>query len=40
MGSVLKSMFKKKMPKQQCKIVMMGLDAVGKTTILYSLKLG
>ena len=28
------------MPKRKCKVVMLGLDAAGKTTILYSLKLG
>ena len=39
MGNLIKSIFGKKLPKRQCKVVMLGLDGAGKTTILYSLKL-
>jgi GTPase SAR1 family protein len=40
MGNLFKSLFAKKVPKQHCKVVMLGLDGSGKTTVLYSLKLG
>lgn len=40
MGNIFKHLFAKKVPKQQCKVVMLGLDGAGKTTVLYSLKLG
>ena len=42
MGNIFKKIFstQSKLIKQQCKILMLGLDAAGKTTILYSLKLG
>jgi len=41
MGNLFKRMFSSfKLLKNQSKILMLGLDAAGKTTILYSLKLG
>lgn len=40
MGNLIKSLFSKHLPKKKSKIVMLGLDGAGKTTVLYSLKLG
>ena len=40
MGNLIKKLFDKKIPKQQCKILMLGRDGAGKTTTLYALKLG
>ena len=34
------SIFKKLLSKKEMRILMVGLDAAGKTTILYKLKLG
>ncbi|CAJ1054370.1 ADP-ribosylation factor 4 [Xyrichtys novacula] len=40
MGLTISSMFSKLFGKKQMRILMVGLDAAGKTTILYKLKLG
>lgn len=40
MGLSFSSLFSKLWNKKDCRILMLGLDAVGKTTILYKLKLG
>lgn len=40
MGKALSKMFAKIAGKQEVRILMVGLDAAGKTTILYRLKLG
>lgn len=40
MGGVVSRLAKKLFPKNGVRIVMVGLDASGKTTILYKLKLG
>merc|ERR550534_467208 len=40
MGLTISSLFSRLMGKQEMHILMVGLDAAGKTTILYKLKLG
>lgn len=40
MGLTISSVFNRLFAKQQMRILMVGLDAAGKTTILYKLKLG
>eukprot|EP00766_Chilomastix_caulleryi_P003755 gnl/Chilomastix_caulleri/4874.p1 GENE.gnl/Chilomastix_caulleri/4874~~gnl/Chilomastix_caulleri/4874.p1 ORF type:complete len:52 (-),score=14.99 gnl/Chilomastix_caulleri/4874:209-364(-) len=40
MGKAFSKMFAKIAGKQEVRILMVGLDAAGKTTILYRLKLG
>lgn len=40
MGNVFANLFKNLFGKKEMRILMVGLDAAGKTTILYKLKLG
>lgn len=40
MGNVFTNLFKGLFGKKEMRILMVGLDAAGKTTILYKLKLG
>lgn len=40
MGGTLSNLFKNLFGKKEMRILMVGLDAAGKTTILYKLKLG
>ena len=40
MGNILDRLFKGLFGKKEMRILMVGLDAAGKTTILYKLKLG
>lgn len=40
MGSLFGKLFQGLFGKKECRILMVGLDAAGKTTILYKLKLG
>uniref|UniRef100_A0A3B4XA28 ADP-ribosylation factor 5 n=1 Tax=Seriola lalandi dorsalis TaxID=1841481 RepID=A0A3B4XA28_SERLL len=40
MGLTISSLFSRFFGKKQMRILMVGLDAAGKTTILYKLKLG
>jgi ADP-ribosylation factor protein 1 len=40
MGNIFGNLFKNLFGKKEMRILMVGLDAAGKTTILYKLKLG
>ena len=40
MGNIFANLFKGLFGKKEMRILMVGLDAAGKTTILYKLKLG
>ena len=40
MGNIFERLFKGLFGKKEMRILMVGLDAAGKTTILYKLKLG
>ena len=40
MGSIFSSIWKRMLGNTEMRILMVGLDAAGKTTILYKLKLG
>ena len=40
MGGVFAKLFQSLLGKKEMRILMVGLDAAGKTTILYKLKLG
>ena len=40
MGNSLTNFFKRMFGKMECRILMVGLDAAGKTTVLYYFKLG
>jgi ADP-ribosylation factor protein 1 len=40
MGNVFTNLFRNLFGKKEMRILMVGLDAAGKTTILYKLKLG
>lgn len=40
MGLAISSLFQRMFGNKQVRILMVGLDAAGKTTILYKLKLG
>ncbi len=39
MGNIISNFFKRFFGKQECRLLMVGLDAAGKTTILYHFKL-
>ena len=40
MGSIFSTLFERLFPKKDVRILMVGLDAAGKTTILFKMKLG
>jgi len=40
MGLIITKLLKYMLPKKDCRILLLGLDAAGKTTIIFKLKIG